>query len=91
MADGRVVIEAVLDTVNVTKNVKKLNQDLKGITWNDISKGTDKAKTLGNSFKAAGAACTAKLTVPIAAAAPRRSRWPPTTSRPPRASRRRSG
>lgn len=68
MADGRVVIEAVLDTVNVTKNVKKLNQDLKGITWNDISKGTDKAKTLGNSFKAAGAACTAKLTVPIAAA-----------------------
>lgn len=68
MADGRVVIEAVLDTVNVTKNVRNLNQDLKGITWNDLSRGTDKAKALGESFKAAGTACMAKLTVPIAAA-----------------------
>ncbi len=68
MADGRVVIEAILDATNVTKNVKKLNQDIKGITWKDLSKGTDKAKELSTSFKDAGTACTAKLTAPVAAA-----------------------
>lgn len=68
MADGRVVIEAILDATNVSKNIKKLNKDLKGITWDDISKGSDKAKELGTSFKDAGTACTAKLTAPVAAA-----------------------
>lgn len=68
MADGRVVIEAILDTVNVTKNIKNLSKDLKGISWKDITKGTDESKKLGDSFKAAGTACTAKLTAPVAAA-----------------------
>lgn len=68
MADGRVIIEAILDATNVTKNIKKLNQDLKGITWKDIEKGNEKAKELSLSFKDAGTACTAKLTAPVAAA-----------------------
>ena len=54
MADGRVIIEAILDATNVTKNIKKLNQDLKGITWKDIEKGNEKAKELSLSFKDAG-------------------------------------
>lgn len=68
MADGRVIIEAILDATNVTKNIKKLNQDLKGITWKDIEKGNEKAKELSLSFKDAGTACTAKLTAPVVAA-----------------------
>lgn len=68
MADGRVIIEAILDATNVTKNIKKLNQDLKGITWKDIEKGNEKAKELSLSFKDVGTACTAKLTAPVVAA-----------------------
>lgn len=68
MADGRVVIEAILDTANVVKNVKGLKSELSGVTWDDISKGTDKAKALGGAFKSAGTACTMTLTAPIAAA-----------------------
>lgn len=68
MADGRVIVEAILDTANVSKNVKGLKKDLEGISWDSISKGDEKAQGLSNSFKSAGTACTVGLTAPIAAA-----------------------
>lgn len=68
MADGRVIVEAILDTANVSKNVKGLKKDLEGISWDSISKGDEKAQGLSNSFKGAGTACTVGLTAPIAAA-----------------------
>lgn len=68
MADGRVIVEAILDTANVSKNVKGLKKDLEGISWDSISKGDEKAQGLSNAFKSAGTACTVGLTAPIAAA-----------------------
>ena len=68
MADGRVVIEAILDTVNVTKNVKTLGKQLDGISWKNIAAGDEKAQALAGAFKSAGVACTASLTTPVVAA-----------------------
>lgn len=68
MADGRVIIEAILDAANVTKNIKQLNKDLKDIQWKDIEQGNKKAQDLATSFKDAGTACTAKLAAPVVAA-----------------------
>lgn len=68
MADGRVIVEAILDTANVSKNVKNLKNELGGISWDNITSGDDKAKSLGNAFKSAGTACTMSLTAPIVAA-----------------------
>lgn len=68
MADGRVIIEAILDTANVVKNVKNLGQQLDGISWKNIAAGDEKAQALGSAFKDAGTACTLKLTAPIIAA-----------------------
>lgn len=68
MADGRVIIEAILDTVNVQKNVKNLGKQLDGISWKNIAAGDEKAQALAGAFKGAGVACTASLTTPIVAA-----------------------
>lgn len=68
MADGSVIIEAILDTANVPKQIGNLKNAIKGVTWDDISKGTDKAQALSAAFKSAGTSCTAMLTVPIMAA-----------------------
>ena len=68
MADGRVIIEAILDTVNVSKNVKNLSKQLDGISWKNIAEGDKKAQALSDAFKATGVACTACLTTPIVAA-----------------------
>ncbi len=68
MADGSVVIEAILDTANVSKNVKNLGSSLNGISWKNLAAGDDKAKALSGSFKAAGTAATISLTTPIVAA-----------------------
>lgn len=68
MADGRVIIEAILDTANVSKNVKGLGKELNGISWKNIAAGDEKAKALAGSFKSAGTACTLSLTAPMAAA-----------------------
>lgn len=68
MADGRVVIQAILDTVNVTKNVKGLKDSLNGVSWKNIAEGDKKAQELSSSFKSAGTACTIGLTTPIVAA-----------------------
>lgn len=68
MADGRVIIEAILDTVNVSKNVKNLGKQLDGISWKNIAEGDKKAQALAGAFKSTGVACTASLTTPIVAA-----------------------
>lgn len=68
MADGRVIVEAILDTANISKNVKGLKKELEGVSWDNISKGDEKAKGLSSAFKSAGTACTMSLTAPIAAA-----------------------
>lgn len=68
MADGRVVIEAILDSANIPKQIKGLQKDLNGITWKNIKEGDDKAKALSGAFKSAGTACTIGLTAPITAA-----------------------
>ena len=66
--DGKVVIQAVLDAVNVTKQIGNLKKELKDISWEDITEGNDKATALSEAFKSAGTACTVKLTAPIVAA-----------------------
>lgn len=68
MADGSVIIEAILDTANVPKQIGNLKNAISGVKWDDISKGTDKAQALSAAFKSAGTSCTAMLTVPIMAA-----------------------
>ena len=68
MADGRVVIEAILDSANIPKQIKGLQKELNGITWKNIKEGDDKAKALSGAFKSAGKACTIGLTAPITAA-----------------------
>lgn len=68
MADGRVVVEAILDATNVTKQIGSLKSELKGISWDNIKAGDEKAQSLGKAFESAGTACTAKLTAPIVAA-----------------------
>lgn len=68
MADGKVIIQAVLDAADVTKQIGSLKKELKGITWEDITTGSDKAKALSSAFKSAGTACTVKLTAPVVAA-----------------------
>ncbi len=68
MADGRVIVEAILDTANISKNVKGLKSELEGVSWDNIQKGDEKAQNLSNAFKSAGTACTIGLTAPIAAA-----------------------
>lgn len=68
LADGRVIIEAILDTANVSKNVSNLGKELNGISWKNISEGDEKAKALSGAFKSAGTACTLSLTAPIVAA-----------------------
>lgn len=67
-ADASVVIKAVLDTVDVGKQLKGLKESLNGITWDSIAKGDEKAKALSSSFKAAGTAATVTLTAPVVAA-----------------------
>ena len=37
--DGNVIIKAVLDTVDVSKNIKALERDLQGISWKNITRG----------------------------------------------------
>ena len=64
--DGNVIIKAVLDTVDVSKNIKALERDLQGISWKNITEGDEKAAKLSSSFKKAGTY----------------SAWPATTSRP---------
>lgn len=68
MADGRVVIEAILDAANIPKQIKGLKKELNGITWKNIKDGDEKAKALSGAFKSAGKACTIGLTAPITAA-----------------------
>ena len=41
--DGSVIIKAVLDTVDVSKNIKALERDLQGISWKNITEGDEKA------------------------------------------------
>lgn len=67
-ADGSVIIEAVLDTANIPKQVGKLNSSLKEVSWKGIKEGDDAAKKLSSSLKGAGTACTIGLTAPIVAA-----------------------
>ena len=66
--DGNVIIKAVLDTVDVSKNIKALERDLQGISWKNIAEGDEKAAKLSSSFKKAGTAATVTLTAPVAAA-----------------------
>lgn len=68
VADGRVIIEAILDTANVSKNVKNLGSELNGISWKNIKEGDAKAHALSSAFKGAGTACTMSFTAPIVAA-----------------------
>lgn len=68
MADGSVIIEAILDTANVPKQINSLKGAIKGVSWSDITKGTESAKALSSAFSSAGTACTAMFTVPMAAA-----------------------
>ena len=67
-ADGTVLIKATLDTVDVGKGVKRINEELQGITWKDLTEGSDRAKKLSGSLKNVGTVATASLTVPIVAA-----------------------
>lgn len=67
VADGKVIIEAILDTANVSKNVSGLGKELNGISWKNIAAGDEKAKALSGSFKSAGTACTMSFTAPIVA------------------------
>ena len=60
--DGNVIIKAVLDTVDVSKNIKALERDLQGISWKNITEGDEKAAKLSSSFKKAGTAATVTLT-----------------------------
>ena len=60
--DGNVIIKAVLDTVDVSKNIKALERDLQGISWKNITEGDEKAAKLSSSFKKAGMAATVTLT-----------------------------
>ena len=81
--DGNVIIKAVLDTVDVSKNIKALERDLQGISWKNITEGDEKAAKLSSSFKKAGTAATVTLTAPVVAVPARPySAWPATTSRP---------
>ena len=41
--DGNVIIKAVLDTVDVSKNIMALERDLQGISWKYITEGDEKA------------------------------------------------
>lgn len=66
--DGSVIIKAVLDTVDVSKNIKALERDLQGISWKNITEGDEKAAKLSSSFKKAGTAATVTLTAPVVAA-----------------------
>ncbi len=66
--DGSVVIQAVLDTANIPKQVKGLKNSLKDVTWDGIKEGDEAAKKLSGSLKSAGTACTIGLTAPITAA-----------------------
>lgn len=66
--DGNVIIKAVLDTVDVSKNIKALERDLQGISWKNITEGDEKAAKLSSSFKKAGMAATVTLTAPVVAA-----------------------
>lgn len=68
VADGRVIIEAILDTANVSKNVSGLGKELSGISWKNIAEGDSKAQALSGAFKSAGTACTMSFTAPIVAA-----------------------
>ena len=66
--DGSVIIKAVLDTVDASKNIKALERDLQGISWKNITEGDEKAAKLSSSFKKAGTAATLTLTAPVVAA-----------------------
>lgn len=66
--DGNVIIKAVLDTVDVSKNIKALERDLQGISWKNITEGDEKAAKLSSSFKKTGTAATVTLTAPVVAA-----------------------
>lgn len=66
--DGNVIIKAVLDTVDISKNIKVLERDLQGISWKNITEGDKKAAKLSSSFKKAGTAATVTLTAPVVAA-----------------------
>ena len=66
--DGNVIIKAVLDTVDVTKNITALERDLQGISWKNKTAGDEKAAKLSSSFKKAGTAATVTLTAPVVAA-----------------------
>lgn len=68
VADGRVIIEAILDTANVSKNISGLGKELSGISWKNIAEGDSKAQALSGAFKSAGTACTISFTAPIVAA-----------------------
>jgi phage-related minor tail protein len=66
--DGSVVIQAILDTASISKNVRSLNKELEGVSWKNIAEGDSKAQALSGAFKSAGTACTMSLTAPIVAA-----------------------
>ena len=66
--DGSVIIQAVLDTKDVTKGVKGIKDSLEGVTWDGITKGDAAAQKLSGSLKKAGTAATVGLTTPIIAA-----------------------
>lgn len=66
--DGSVVIQAVLDTANIPKQVGKLKSSLEGVTWKGIKEGDKAAQRLSSSLKSAGTAATVGLTAPILAA-----------------------
>lgn len=68
MADGRVLIEAILDTTDVSKNVKGMDKQLDSVSWKNIKEGDARAQALSSSFKNAGTACTLSFTAPIVAA-----------------------
>lgn len=68
MADGRVVIEAILDATNVKRGVSELARSIKGVSWENIAAGDKEAQRLSRAFSAAGTAFTAKFTMPITAA-----------------------
>lgn len=68
VADGSVIIEAILDTADVSKNVRNLGKELNGVSWKNIKEGDEKAQALSSAFKSAGTACTMSLTAPVAAA-----------------------
>ena len=68
VADGRVVIEAILDATNVKRGVSELARSIKGVSWENIAAGDKEAQRLSRAFSAAGTAFTAKFTMPITAA-----------------------